>query len=174
MKVEEIERLLAKFYEGSTNEQEEQLLKEAFKTEELPEHLQQERRLFLHLFPEGVGKEVPAGLEEKLNRMIDEKADEEQHFFRRNRTKRNWRWVGGIAATLLLLVGIGYGITNMGEGMRPPTPRDTFTNPEDAYRALQATLIEVSVNLNKGIEQIEETQKDVMQVNQEIMKEFQP
>ena len=38
MKVEEIERLLAEFYEGNTNEQEEELLKEAFRTEEVPEH----------------------------------------------------------------------------------------------------------------------------------------
>lgn len=174
MKVEEIERLLAEFYEGNTNEQEEKLLKDAFKTEELPEHLRQERRLFLHLFSEEAGKDVPAGLEEKLNRMIDEKAEEEQHFFRRNKAKRNWRWVGGIAATLLLLVGIGYGIANMGEGMRPPTPRDTFSNPEDAYKVLQATLLEVSVNLNKGIEQVEETQLDVTKVNREIMKEIQP
>ena len=37
MKVEEIERLLAEFYEGNTNEQEEELLKEAFRTEEVPE-----------------------------------------------------------------------------------------------------------------------------------------
>ena len=33
MTVEEIERLLAEFYEGNTNEQEEELLKEAFRTE---------------------------------------------------------------------------------------------------------------------------------------------
>ena len=43
MKVEEIERLLAEFYEGNTNEQEEELLKEAFRTEEVPEHLQKEK-----------------------------------------------------------------------------------------------------------------------------------
>ena len=35
-----------------------------------------------------------------------------------------WRWIGGIAATILVLVGVGYGITNMGEDMRPPTPQD--------------------------------------------------
>ena len=47
MKVEEIERLLAEFYEGNTNEQEEELLKEAFRTEEVPEHLQKDKKLFL-------------------------------------------------------------------------------------------------------------------------------
>ena len=52
--------------------------------------------------------------------------------------------------------------------MRPPTPQDTFSDPEAAYKALQATLIEVSANLNKGIEQI-----DVTKVNQEVRKEIQ-
>ena len=42
-----------------------------------------------------------------------------------------------------------------------------------AYKALQATLIEVSANLNKGIEQIEETRIDVTKVNQEVRKEIQ-
>ena len=46
MTVEEIERLLAEFYEGNTNEQEEELLKEAFRTEEVPEHLQKDKKLF--------------------------------------------------------------------------------------------------------------------------------
>ena len=81
--------------------------------------------------------------------------------------------IGGIAATILVLVGVGYGITNMGEDMRPPTPQDTFSDPEAAYKALQATLIEVSANLNKGIEQIEETRIDVTKVNQEVRKEIQ-
>lgn len=173
MKVEEIERLLAEFYEGNTNEQEEELLKEAFRTEEVPEHLQKDKKLFLSFFPGEVVDNVPAGLEDKLSRMIDEKTEEEQRFFHRNKAKRNWRWIGGIAATILVLVGVGYGITNMEEDMRPPTPQDTFSDPEAAYKALQATLIEVSANLNKGIEQIEETRIDVTKVNQEVRKEIQ-
>ena len=163
MKVEEIERLLAEFYEGNTNEQEEELLKEAFRTEEVPEHLQKDKKLFLSFFPGEVVDNVPAGLEDKLSRMIDEKAEEEQRFFHRNKAKRNWRWIGGIAATILVLE----------EDMRPPTPQDTFSDPEAAYKALQATLIEVSANLNKGIEQIEETRIDVTKVNQEVRKEIQ-
>ena len=50
--------------------------------------------------------------------------------------EQTWRWIGGIAATILVLVGVGYGITNMGEDMRPPTPQDTFSDPEAAYKAL--------------------------------------
>lgn len=173
MKVEEIERLLAAFYEGNTNEQEEELLKEAFRTEEVPPHLQKDKNLFLSFFCQEVVVDVPAGLEDKLSRMIDEKAEEEQRFFHRNKSKRNWRWIGGIAATILLLMGIGYGITGIGEDMRPPTPQDTFSDPEAAYKVLQATLMEVSTNLNNGIKQVEETRFDLTKVNQEIKQEIQ-
>ena len=172
MKVEELERLLAKFYDGNTSEQEEEVLKEAFKTEEVPAHLQRDKRLFLSFFRQEADMEnVPEGLVDKLSRMIDRKADEEQQFFHRNKTKRNWYWIGGIAATLLLLIGIGYG-TVYKKDMCQPTPQDTFSNPEDAYKALQATLIEVSTNLNKGIEQVEATRMDVTKVNQEIKNEI--
>ena len=174
MKVEEIERLLAEFYDGNTDEQQEKQLKEAFRTEEVPEHLQKDRKLFLDFFCQEVDVETaPAGLEEKLIRMIDERNEEEQHFFRRNRVKRNWWRLGGIAATILLLMSAGFVILNMEGDMRTPTPQDTFSDPEAAYKALQATLIEVSANLNKGIEQVEATQLDVTKVNREIRNEIQ-
>ncbi len=51
MKVEEIERLLAEFYEGNTNEQEEELLKEAFRTEEVPSTCRRTRNSFSAFFP---------------------------------------------------------------------------------------------------------------------------
>ena len=173
MKVEEIERLLAEFYEGNTNEQEEELLKEAFRTEEVPEHLQKDKKLFLSFFPGKVVDNVPAGLEDKLSRMIDEKAEEEQRFFRPNKSRRNWRWIGSVAATILVIIGIGYGVENLGKDVCPPTPQDTFSDPEEAYQVLQATLIEVSTNLNQGIAQVKETQMDMKKVNQEVKKEMQ-
>ncbi|MDO4163229.1 MAG: hypothetical protein Q4D56_02410 [Bacteroides sp.] len=173
MKVEEIEKLLVKFYEGTAIESEEKWLEDAFRTGEVPEHLQADRRIVLALRGSDTeAEDVPVGLADRLNRMIDAKAEEEQRFFRRNRAKRNWRWIGGIAATVLLLIGMAYGIANFGTKACPPTPQDTFTNPEDAYRALQATLIEMSANLNAGIEQMKETQQDMAHINQEIRNEI--
>ena len=49
MKVEEFEKLLAGFYEGNTDEQEEELLKEAFRTDEVLGHLLTDKRLFQSL-----------------------------------------------------------------------------------------------------------------------------
>lgn len=172
MKNEEMERLLALFYEGKTDEQEEELLKQAFRTEEVPVWLQEDKELFLALFCEAA-EAVPAGLEDRLSRRIDKRAVEEQRFFVRKKNRHNrWR-IAGIAATLLLLVGIGYRVLNIGGDTRSPALRDTFTNPEMAYKVLQATLLEVSINLNKGIEQVEETQQDMAEVSQEVRREIQ-
>lgn len=173
MKVEEIERLLAEFYEGNTTEAQEEVLKEYFRHGEVPLHLQEDKQIFLSLFASPSATDtVPEALEEKLNRLIDEKAEEEQRFFLPNKSRRNWRWIGGIAATVFLLLGIGYSIGNLGQNMRPSTPKDTFSDPRIAYEVLQATLMEVSVNLNRGIEQVAETQEDVTKINKEVIKEF--
>lgn len=173
MKVEEIERLLAEFYEGNTTEAQEEVLKEYFRHGEVPPRLHKDKQIFLSLFasPSAIDT-IPEALEEKLSRLIDDKAEEEQRFFLPNKSRRNWRWIGGIAATVFLLLGIGFSIGNLGQNMRPPTPKDTFSDPHIAYEVLQATLMEVSVNLNKGIEQVAETQEDVTKINKEVIKEF--
>lgn len=49
MKVEEIERLLAEFYEGNTTESQEEALRDYFRTTEVPEHLQRIKKFFLAL-----------------------------------------------------------------------------------------------------------------------------
>ena len=49
MKVEEIERLLAEFYEGNTTESQEEALRDYFRTTEVPEHLQKDKEIFLSL-----------------------------------------------------------------------------------------------------------------------------
>ena len=58
MRVEEIERLLAEFYEGNTSENQEEKLKKYFETQNVPEHLEKDKRLFL-CFHKDVPVEVP-------------------------------------------------------------------------------------------------------------------
>ena len=159
MRVEEIERLLAEFYEGNTSENQEEKLKKYFETQNVPEHLEKDKRLFL-CFHKDVPVEVPAGLEQ-----------EEIHFFRKNKSKRNWRWVGGIAASIVLLFGLGYSISNISDTMEKP--KETFTDPEVAYEVLQATLMEVSMGLNNGVDEMIDTQKDIRRTNREIKKDLQ-
>lgn len=93
-------------------------------------------------------------------------------FFRPNNSKNSWRWIGGVAATILLLIGIGYGIDNLSKNVCPPTPQDTFSDPEEAYRMLQATLLEISANLNYGLNEVKESQIDMRKIHQEVRNEI--
>lgn len=173
MKVEEIERLLAEFYEGTTTESQEEALKDYFKTTVVPEHLLKDKEFFLSLYCDAdEDVEIPAKLEDKLSLLIDEKAEEERRFFRPNKSRRNWRWIGGIAATLLLIISLGYGVEHLGKNVCPPTPQDTFTDPEEAYRVLQATLLEISANLNNGFNEVKESQMDMRRIHQEVRNEI--
>ena len=49
MKVNEIEELLVRYYDGETNEAEEKELKEFFAQADVPAHLLAEKRLFMQL-----------------------------------------------------------------------------------------------------------------------------
>lgn len=170
MRVEEIEKLIADYYEGTTSESQEEALRRYFETQEVPEHLQKEKKLFLSFLEDG-NMEIPSGLEDKLIRMIDEKGEEEKRFFRRNKAKRNWKWVGSIAASLLLLFGVSYGISTHLCGIE--TPQDTFNSPQEAYKVLQATLIEVSTDLNSGINQVSDTKREIKKIHKEIKQEIE-
>lgn len=172
MRVEEVERLLSLFYEGSTTEKQEEELKEYFQIQDVPNHLQRDKNLFRN-FQEDPFVEIPPGLESQLSRMIDDKEKEEMQFFRKNRAKHNWRWISSVAASVVLLLGVSYGIFSYQDAMQPHAPKDTFSNPEDAYKVLQTTLLEVSTDLNKGIDQLSETRKEIIKINIEVKDQIQ-
>ncbi|HIZ32932.1 MAG TPA: hypothetical protein H9814_05200 [Candidatus Bacteroides merdigallinarum] len=165
MKEEEIERLLARYYDGQTTEQEEESLHQAFlSADELPGELQAERALFLSLHTKSQENVVvPDDLETELTALIDRKA---------SASRRRRLWWGSVAASLLLLIGLGWGIVEIRQENWMATPQDTFTDPEDAHRALQAIFAEMSRNWNAGMEQLEASQQDIVAVNQEIKNEF--
>lgn len=162
MKREEIERLLSLYYEGRTDERQEEALLQAIRAaDDLPPALRRECDVFLSLHRAERDVVVPDGLEARLEVVIDRCAWRP--------CRRLWlRW-GSVAATLLLAVGLGFGIAGM---RQEPTPQDTFTNPEDAHRALEAILTEMSQVWSEGMEQLEDSQQDIMAANQEIWGEF--
>ncbi len=169
MNNEELKKLLDDFYEGVTTEEEEITLKDYFLTEEVPEEFVTDRSFFTTLYT-AQEPECPVELEINLKEMINKKAEEERVFFHRHRTRQRWQWSGGIAATLLLLVVLGYTLATF----RQTSPKDTFTDPQEAYLALQATLTEVSNELNSGLKQWNETKKEIIHINQEIIQEIKP
>lgn len=163
MKREEIEKLLTRFYEGITDEQEEERLVQAFRsTSPLPDDLEAERRLFLSLHHSSATEEspVPAGFEERLTALIDRKA---------SAGRRRWlRW-GSLAASVLLVIGLGLGLSKTREEY---TPKDTFNSPEEAQQALQAIITEMSQNWNEGLAQLKASQEDIKDINRDIQNEI--
>ena len=71
MKVNEIERLLARYYDGETSDTEEKELKRFFTEEDVPAHLLAEKEIFMQLAAHPA-PEIPEGLESRLSRKIDE------------------------------------------------------------------------------------------------------
>lgn len=170
MRIEEVEKLLEEYYEGRTTEAQEQALREFFTTNEIPEKLAGEKKVFLALCSLKQAPE-PQGLEERLNHLIDQKAGEGVKVLRRNNARRNWRWVSGMAAAILLIVTLAFSTTLFNwEGSHP---KDTFTDPREAYLVMQNTLIEVSANLNDGLAQLSEVKEEIVEINKEIKEEIQ-
>ena len=149
MKVNEIEELLVRYYDGETNEAEEKELKEFFAQADVPAHLLAEKRL------------------------IDEW---DTHERRSTKIKKHTRiihlqWVGSIAASLLILFSVGMYLY---KPYTPPTPQDTCSSPTEAYAEAQKALFMFSSALNKGVQQMETvhetTEKVQKNVNQQLKR----
>ena len=140
-----IEALLERYYDAQTSEAEEQRLKDFFLHEEVPAHLQAEKKMFLQL----QATDVPEGLEERLSQSID-------RWNKKHRTLR-LQWIGSIAASLLLLFGAGW-------YLQEPPRKDTCATPEEAYMEAQKALVLFSTALNKGMKQMDVLQETTERV----------
>lgn len=170
MKVEEIDKLLADFYEGKTSENQEAVLKSYFESHDVPQRLQTDKRFFLS-FHTTINPEVPEGLEEKLSKSIDNREKDEKRLHQRKRYLSNRKWITGIAASISLVIATT--ITMMTFDFNSSRPKDTFQDPYQAYLAMEDALIEVSSNLNDGLEQLAETHTEIKQINKQIREEIQ-
>ena len=149
MKVNEIEQLLVRYYDGETNEAEEKELKKFF------------------------APETPEGLESKLSGLIDEWDTRERRTMKIKKRTRIIRlqWMGSIAASLLLLFSVGMYLY---KPYTSPTPQDTCASPAEAYAEAQKALLMFSSALNKGVQQVETvhetTEKIQENVNQQLKR----
>jgi hypothetical protein len=174
MKIFEIEKLIADFYEGKTSVDQEKEIMHFFETQEVPPHLLAEKELFLEMYSscKDIDNEieVPAHLEKKLNLLID--TWEEKEKIKKPRLERriiNWQLISGIAASVCLILSIGlYPYLEQ----QKPVLTDTYSNPQDAYEEAQKALLLVSNNLNKGVSQLESAQEDMNKVNEIINKQI--
>lgn len=148
---EKTQRLLDKFYDGQTTEAEEAELRSLLEGGDAADGFSADRQLFSALHPDE--KEVPDGLEEQLDRQINQWNTVETTAHRRNR-RVNMRWMAAIAAMMLLLFGVGAIVWNH-ERTPEYTQPNTYDDPEEAYAETSRALMKFSKALNKGIEETE-------------------
>ena len=168
MNIDKLTQLLEAFYNGTTNVEQEQELYRYFTSENVPEELDAEKRVFLSLYnlPADDTVEVPSSLNDKLGSLIDGLSEKEKPKRRSLMLKR----FSAIAASLLLLISIGLFVLND----RQPQSMlvDTYTDPEEAYIETQKTLQLISSTLNDGIKPLKKANDDIIMVNQIVNESF--
>ena len=153
-----IERLLERFYNAETSEQEEQELKDFFHHGEVPPHLLAEKEMFMQL----QASDAPEGMEERLGNLIDQWELSEQKTQKKRRIF-HLQWIGSIAASLLLVIGISL-------HFHEPQRKDTCATPEEAYAHAEKALVMFSEALNKGIRPIQDMEKTNENIRKQINK----
>jgi len=154
MTIEQIKSLLSRFYEGQTTPEEERLLADFFRREDVPEDLQQDKQLFLMLaqisdqeMPTDIAEEITAFVEnivrverDKNNLGQTEKKpilSEMKHhkgiIYRLKTPPKMWYRV---AATVAILFAIGGGVFFHQQTYTTDPFRDTCSTPEEAADAI--------------------------------------
>ena len=139
MTIEQIKSLLARFYEGQTTPEEERLLADFFRREDVPEDLQQDKQLFLLLaqtsdqeMPQDIAEEITAFVnnlgQTKIQPLIPEDKQRKGVIFRLKTPPKMWYRV---AATVAILLAIGGGMF-----VHQQRTLATCSTPEEAADAI--------------------------------------
>ena len=140
MKTEEIKRLLEKYYNAETTDEEELTLRAFFRQDTVPEIFSREKEIFNYYDSfEGAG-EPSKDFEQRIIESIHH-ADTRLHIIS---SKRIFVTVAAIAAGLIILAGTYFFF------LQNSQPKDTFADPEIAYAETMRILTNVSVKMNKG------------------------
>ena len=142
--IEQIKSLLARFYEGQTTPEEERLLADFFRREDVPEDLQEDKQLFLLLaqtsdqeMPQDIAEEITAFVnnlgQTKIQPLIPEDKQRKGVIFRLKTPPKMWYRV---AATVAFLLAIGGGVLHHQRTYTPDPFRDTCATPEEAAAEL--------------------------------------
>jgi hypothetical protein len=146
MNIKEIERLIAKFYEGETTLEEEEFLRGFFRGEEIPEHLAEHKPVFSFFEKEQKEEIQNPGFDKNLFSKLGE---DEGKVIPMTPKKIRIAYIASLAAAIVLLIGIVATIVlNVNTGSK-------FTKENElAYAEAQEALMIVSSNLNCGVSQV--------------------
>ena len=158
MELFKVETLLEKYFEGETTIIDEQDLQDYFASPEVDPHLKQYASLFNHFAvakEQQFKQEIPAFESYKIKKRYQ---------------KRNLVWVF-IAASVIVLMGIGTYMFYDLEPMNESKDLGTYNDPELAFKATQKALNLLSNNVNVGIESVKYIEEYQIAKNRVFRKE---
>ena len=100
-----IEALLEKFYEGNSSLQEEKMLRDFFRGNDVPPHLKLHQPLFIFYGEEQQNKLNEKDFDQKLTAQFEYEADETP-VISIHPVRTRFMYITGIAASILLLIGL--------------------------------------------------------------------
>jgi len=146
MNLQEIERLIGKYYDGNTTLEEERRLKDFFAQEKVPPQFQAEKLYFAMLSGEKARNLPDDGLETAV---MDKVAKE--GLLVRLMARRQWFYASvGVAASVLILLAIFIKFDPF-----PKRLQDTYTDPQQAYLEAKKVLLFVSGKFNEGADKLQ-------------------
>lgn len=149
MNEEELRRLLEKYYNGESTEEEESFLSEYFNGNNIPAAFEAEKDIFVCYKSAGKVPEPSLDFEAKIFAGID--ASESKRMSQKFR-KFILPYISA-AAGILILAGSYFFFIHRAE------PGDTYTDPEIAYAETMKILVDVSTQLNHGTKALEPVRK---------------
>lgn len=159
MKEEDIKRLIDKYYNGTSTEKEEMTLREYFKMNDIPEGYDAEKVIFGFYDEPVIIPEPSPDFESRILAGIDAS----QLRMGRNKLRRHILPFISAAAGLLILAGTYFFFIQRADY------RDTFSDPELAYAETMKILMDVSIKLNHGTQNLQPVGK----INEMTAKSFE-
>ena len=155
MEINEIKKHIDAFYNGETNKEEEQTLRNYFNSNDVADELQSEKTLFLQLY-ENDALEVPPTLEKELTETIDRlERQEKEQFIRRKTLKKLWIQAVSVAAGVALLISIGLFSHRENADSQISTEFAQLSEEDrQKIREAEEALLLLSSTFNIGIEQM--------------------
>jgi hypothetical protein len=159
MNEEELKRLLEKYYNGTSTDEDEKTLRAWFTENIAPEGYEAEKEIFSYYVEDGKAHEPSDGFEARIIKAID---DSDRVSLKAKARKLFLPALSAAAGLLILAGSYFFFVHSPGNG-------DTFTDPEIAYAETMKILMDVSSQMNQGTRSL----KTVGRINEMKTKSFE-
>jgi len=150
MNIQEIEKLLERFYNGETSLREEKVLKDFFSGPDVPDHLKGVQAQFMYYRAQENELFSSKQIENKVMTEISGSKIKSFLIMQKSRIF----WISGIAATVIIVLGIYLAMNPVVKKVQ-----DSYSDPVLAYNQAKEVLLFVSSKLNKGTKNLDKISK---------------